>query len=266
MENKNIEDKQNNEINDDKEDKECLICLESLELNEEFNKKKYQEINDTKNIICLPCSCTGSIYHRDCIIKMLISGHNKNFCPHCKQIYFLKFNESVYMGNTILPIAIENQININQTNNNINQTNNNINQTNNLVRNEVIKLNYKAIIFHLITNSISNIICLKYFIEDLDYNNKYRPLIWAYFIKLLFNLYLAAFNYNNNNKVSNVILINNLFQLFLILVLIFEFSKMNKQVYVVLVITQFVFIFSDFIIKLVYEYKITLLTNRIEIF
>ncbi len=265
------EDKEDKEVNENKEvkenkidieNKECLICLESIKLEVEFNnnKKTYEEINDTKNILSLPCNCAGSIYHRDCIIKMLISGHNKNFCPHCKQTYWLKFHESVGMNNTILPVSIENQTYPNETNNNQN------NQSNNLVINEVIKLNYRAIIFHLVTNSISNIICLKYFIDDLKYNNKYRPLIWAYFFKLLFNLYLGVFSYNKINRVNNVKLLNNLLQIFLILILIFQFSKMNNQIYIVLFSSQLTFIMGDLITKLVYEYKIAQLTNRVEIF
>ena len=55
-------------------DKECLICLEVFDL--ESNK-----------FVQLPCKCSNSTYHIDCIVKLINSGANKNFCPHCKSIY-----------------------------------------------------------------------------------------------------------------------------------------------------------------------------------
>ena len=58
------------------EDKECLICLESLNI--ELNK-----------IVELPCKCSNSVYHIDCIVRLLDSGQNKNFCPHCKTNYHI---------------------------------------------------------------------------------------------------------------------------------------------------------------------------------
>ena len=60
---------------------ECLICLEELEITQD-------DIESNKiNLIRLPCSCSSNIYHKECIKKMLKSGKNKNFCPHCKKTY-----------------------------------------------------------------------------------------------------------------------------------------------------------------------------------
>ena len=55
-------------------DKDCLICLESIDIEEQ-------------KLIKLPCNCSNSIYHISCITTFLNSGTNKNFCPHCKNIY-----------------------------------------------------------------------------------------------------------------------------------------------------------------------------------
>ena len=55
-------------------DKDCLICLEPVDL--EMNK-----------LVALPCNCANSTYHTTCIIQLLKSGENKNFCPHCKYVY-----------------------------------------------------------------------------------------------------------------------------------------------------------------------------------
>ena len=66
----------------DFEEKECLICLESL--NVELNK-----------IVELPCKCSNSVYHIDCIVRLLESGQNKNFCPHCKTNYHIEPDQVV---------------------------------------------------------------------------------------------------------------------------------------------------------------------------
>ena len=55
-------------------DKECLICLEPMVL----------EMNQ---LVKLPCGCANSAYHIRCVIQLLQSGENKNFCPHCRQRY-----------------------------------------------------------------------------------------------------------------------------------------------------------------------------------
>ncbi len=55
-------------------DQECLICLDSIDV----------EMN---TIVQLPCKCSNAIYHISCIQRLLESGENKNFCPHCKTNY-----------------------------------------------------------------------------------------------------------------------------------------------------------------------------------
>jgi hypothetical protein len=50
-------------------DKECLICLEPM-MDLEMNL-----------IVKLPCGCANSAYHMNCILQLLESGKNKNFCP-----------------------------------------------------------------------------------------------------------------------------------------------------------------------------------------
>lgn len=51
--------------------KECIICFESIDM--ELDK-----------IVELPCKCSNAVYHVACIVRMLESGENKNFCPHCR--------------------------------------------------------------------------------------------------------------------------------------------------------------------------------------
>ncbi len=57
-------------------DKECLICLESVDV-------------EMIIIVALPCNCANSAYHIACIMQLLQSGVNKNFCPHCKTVYLV---------------------------------------------------------------------------------------------------------------------------------------------------------------------------------
>ena len=61
-------------------EKECLICLESVDI-------------ESQKIVKLPCECANSVYHIVCIIQFLQSGHDKNFCPHCKITYELLVQE-----------------------------------------------------------------------------------------------------------------------------------------------------------------------------
>ena len=57
-------------------EKECLICLESVDI-------------ESQKIVKVPCECANSVYHIICIIQLLQSGKDKNFCPHCKTTYEL---------------------------------------------------------------------------------------------------------------------------------------------------------------------------------
>jgi hypothetical protein len=110
-------------------DKECLICLEVFDL--ESNK-----------FIQFPCKCSNSVYHIDCIIKLINSGANKNFCPHCKSVYEipLQVEQIPATMNQIVPYNV---INI--------QLGPDINY-------ERIKNFTHILVSHIISNSIMNII------------------------------------------------------------------------------------------------------------
>ena len=79
-------------------DKDCLICLESLD---DLESNKFVQ---------LPCKCSNSVYHIDCILKLINSGANKNFCPHCKTIYEipLQVEQIPVAMNQIVPYNIIN--------------------------------------------------------------------------------------------------------------------------------------------------------------
>ena len=78
-------------------EKECLICLEPFDL--ESNK-----------FVQLPCKCSNSVYHIDCIIQLLHSGDNKNFCPHCKTNYEIPLQNTQVLSlrHQVLPYIVIN--------------------------------------------------------------------------------------------------------------------------------------------------------------
>ena len=117
-------------------DKECLICLDAFDL-------------ESNQILKLPCGCTNSAYHIDCIVKLLQSGENKNFCPHCKTKYEfpLKIQQMKVSRNQIVPYTeittnhLPNQAQINQQ-----------------IHNQKISNLTNIIIIHGLSNSVMNVI------------------------------------------------------------------------------------------------------------
>jgi hypothetical protein len=112
---------------------ECLICLEELEITQ-------TDIESNKiNLIRLPCSCSSNIYHKECIKKMLKSGKNKNFCPHCKTKYQIP-SKQVLVKVFVQPTNLE------------------------LQRNEINEFKFKTFrnifLIHMTSNSFMNIINL----------------------------------------------------------------------------------------------------------
>jgi hypothetical protein len=150
-------------------DKECLICLESFDL--ESNK-----------FVQFPCKCSNSVYHIDCILKLINSGANKNFCPHCKSIYEipLQVEQIPVAMNQIVPYNV---INI--------QLGPDINY-------ERIKNFTHILVSHIISNSIMNIINIVVSRDWAEINGRpeLQVLILFYFCKLFFNYVILM--YSNN--------------------------------------------------------------------
>lgn len=133
-------------------DKECLICLEA------FDTEKGE-------VVKLPCNCANSVYHKTCILRFLSTGENKNFCPHCKQVYSQE-------------------------------------QPNHEQRIRA-KLSY-IILVHVLTNSIMNIINLGMSTHE-SYNNKIANIITTIlvinsFCKLVMNTYIVFHARSGNRK------------------------------------------------------------------
>ena len=127
--------------------KECLICLETIDL-------------EASKIVKLPCGCSNSVYHIVCIAQLLVSGENKNFCPHCKSIYQITLQQIVQ------PLAHPPN-----------------------GENENTRMLSYILIVHILTNSVMNLINIG-FIQDYsksDANIISKILLISYFCKMLFN-------------------------------------------------------------------------------
>jgi hypothetical protein len=211
------------------EDKECLICLESFDL----------ELNE---IVKLPCKCTNSVYHIICIETFLKSGENKNFCPHCKSKYVIQMKESVIEQN-IFPLQ------------------------NNVVINEsykFIKLK-EILIFHIVSNSIMNIINLLIIqnYSKYDMNNNLQICALFYLLKVMINLCFFLFSKNNIERIEFFLAGSYVYQLVLFGFIIYSLMKIiDNYNTILLIINNIIFIIVDILFRIIGEYKIR---NRVNI-
>ena len=162
------------------EDKECLICLESL--NVELIK-----------IVELPCNCSNSVYHIDCIVRLLDSGQNKNFCPHCKTNYHIEPNQ-----------VVERQPHDNK------------------------KYVYIFIV-HILLNSFMNMINLG--LMD-DYRNVFtnvvsKILTVSYFCKILMNVCFVIARRDNNDRLRRYVGLSYIVQTVMLILLVCMLSSVE---------------------------------------
>lgn len=191
------------------EDKECLICLESLNVELEL-------------VVQLPCKCSSAVYHIDCIIRLLESGENKNFCPHCKTVYER-------------PDPITQQ------------------------QHPIDNRKYIYIFFiHILSNTIMNMINIG-FTDDTDSTNAIRKLIAkimiiSYFCKILFNVILVYTLKVHPERVHSHLAASYSFQtiLFILMICFYAFSKKTFRTTVIL-LNNIIFCFCDLMFRLSIE-------------
>jgi hypothetical protein len=233
------------------EDKECLICLESIDI-------------ESSQIVKLPCQCKYSVYHIICIIKLLHSGENKNFCPHCKTKYIIPINPNLINPTLINPTPINsNQVNPLQYYEYI-VINRNMEQINEIYTLKIISFSH-IILFHVIMNSVMNIINLlisrnyrDYYLIDL-----YQVLALFYLCKIFFNFCCSIYSKNNIEKIETCLICSYVYQIILIIVLIYLLTKIKYDYNcTILIINNILFNFGDLAFRIITEYK---LTNRINI-
>ncbi len=194
-------------------DQECPICLDSIDV----------EMN---TIVQLPCKCSNAIYHITCIQRLLESGQNKNFCPHCKTTY---------------------QIN-----------NNNNNEHVVVVGQQPVPRKYVFIfIIHIFSNTVMNLINIGFL---GDYENSLSDLISKIllifcFCKVLLNACFIFTLRDDQHRIKTHLCISYFFQsvLFFLLICLLSSVKMNF-ISIVILSNNTVFYFSDFACRISIEY------------
>jgi hypothetical protein len=171
-------------------DKDCLICLESVDV--EMNL-----------IVALPCNCANSAYHITCIVQMLQSGDNKNFCPHCKTAYLVPLIPLI----PSIEVAVDNQ--------------------------SFILKNYTHIImFHLLSNTFLNFFNLFLCKTHSSYNAsvELQALMPIYIFKLFCNSLYLILLMNNVERIANMLIASYTFQTVLFGLMIYTFTQIDNDV------------------------------------
>lgn len=212
-------------IKPDKEflkDKECLICLEPMDL----------EMNQ---IVKFPCGCANSAYHIPCIVKLLASGKNKNFCPHCKAEY-------IFLPQVVpLPVVqVPGQV----------------------VPLPVVPLTH-IMMAHLLSNTLMNIINIAVSRSYPNYNvhEEFQVLMLFYFLKLFLNFCMLAYAKTDIEKIETTLVYSYVYQTVLFGFLIYILAKIkNDSFLTALWVNNLLFGMIDFAFRFVLECK---MRNRV---
>lgn len=209
------------------QDKECLICLEPFDI--ESNK-----------FVQLPCKCSNSVYHIDCILKLLHSGENKNFCPHCKSIYEIP----------PIPLAMNQVVPYNVINTQTIQDERRILQ---------IKKFTHILVCHIISNSIMNIINIVVSRDWVKVSSlpELQVLILFYFCKLFFNYVILMYSKNNIIKIEDCLIYSYVFQIILFCFFIYALTKIKNDINsTILIVNNVLLNIGDLTFRIIIEYKI----------
>ena len=194
-------------------DKECLICLEPFDL-------------EANQHVMLPCKCANSVYHIGCILLLLNSGQNKNFCPHCKANYEMPLQIQV------IP-AIEPQ---------------NLQVTNFTL----------ILLIHILSNSIMNIanIVVARNAFKTNINETLQVLLLFYFAKLFFNYCILMYSKNHIDRIEDCLVYSYTYQTVTFGFLIYALSKMKNDSNFIILIANNVFLsFGDLAFRIIIEYR-----------
>ena len=215
-------------------DKECLICLESFD---DIEKNK---------IVQLPCKCSNSAYHINCIIKLINSGYNKNFCPHCKSIY--EIPPIPVTMNQIVPYNVVNiQLGID-------------------INYERIKNFTHILVCHIISNSIMNVINICVARNAIETNGRpeLQVLMLFYFCKLFFNYVILMYSKNNIERIEDCLVCSYVFQTVLFCFFVYALTKIkNDYNSAILIVNNVFFSLGDLTFRVIIEYKMKNTVNVI---
>ena len=248
--------------------KECLICLESIDI--EANK-----------IVKLPCGCSNSVYHITCIKRLLDSGQNKNFCPHCKTKYVLNFlyyeiteQNRILAENMLRSIATTNIITNVETNIGTNIVTNigtnivtNVENNRNMIISNQFNISkfVEIMIFHILANStmtIINIVVSDHHPEN-NIDEYLHALMLFCFLKIFLNFFSLLYLKNNLDKIESCLIYSYIYQTVLFGFLIYSLTKLKNNYYnTLLLLNNILLCLIDILFRAIIEYKIY---NRINI-
>jgi hypothetical protein len=202
-------------------DKECLICLESFDL-------------EANQHVMLPCKCANSVYHIGCILLLLNSGQNKNFCPHCK-------------ANYEMTLPSQQLVNLTQIQQRAQQA-------------EILQMsNFTHIlVVHILSNSIMNIINIvtARTAVETKVDEALQVLILFYFVKIFFNYCILMYSRNNIDKIEECLIYSYTYQTVTFGILIYTLTKIKNDSNFIILITNNVFLsFGDLAFRIIIEYR-----------
>jgi hypothetical protein len=203
--------------------KECLICLETIDL-------------EASKIVKLPCGCSNSVYHIVCIAQLLVSGENKNFCPHCKSIY------QITLQQVVQPLAHPPN-----------------------GENENTRMLSCIILCHILSNSVMNLINigLTRDYSKIDANIISKILQICYFSKILFNVCIIIHLKVNAQQINRHLNLSYIIQavLFVLFICLLSMIK-NDFNSIIMLVNNIFFILTDVGVRIRLEYKGV---NRVDI-
>ena len=194
-------------------DKECLICLEPFDL-------------ESNQYVMLPCKCANSVYHIGCILLLLNSGQNKNFCPHCKANY---------------EILVPNQHQVARQQQNLQVTN-----------------FTHILVVHILSNSIMNIANIVVARNAFKTNvvEALQLLLLLYFAKLFLNYCILMYSKSHIDKIEDSLVFSYFYQTVTFGILIYALSKMKNDSNFIILIANNVFLsFGDLAFRIIIEYR-----------
>jgi hypothetical protein len=204
-------------------DKECLICLESFDL-------------ESNQHVMLPCKCANSTYHIGCIVLLLNSGQNKNFCPHCK-------------ANYEIPLPNYQLVNLTQMQQRAQQ-----------LQNLQVTNFTHILVAHILSNSImniTNIVAARTAVET-NADDVLQVLILFYFCKLFFNYCILMYSKSHIDRIEECLVYSYTYQTVTFGILFYTLTKIkNDTNFIILIVNNILLSFGDLAFRIIIERRMT---------
>jgi hypothetical protein len=202
-------------------DKECLICLDSFDL-------------ESNQHVMLPCKCANSTYHIGCIVLLLNSGQNKNFCPHCKANYEMPLPNHQLVNLTQMQQRVQQQQNLQVTN------------------------FTHILVAHILSNSIMNITNIVAARTAVETNREeiLQVLIMFYFCKLFFNYCILMYSKSHIDRIEECLVYSYTYQTVTFGILFYTLTKIkNDSNFIILIVNNVLLSFGDLTFRIIMEYR-----------